>query len=182
MGRCAPYHRSREGEAHRWWWRASTLHGARTSAVRQFRAAGGRAAVSRTTATILITDLVGSTELRGRLGEEAADELRRKHDQLLTRAVDAATDRSSRVSVAGSAAFSGASHAVAAVAIGQAVDRLSRSGKEPGPLSVRVGLPAGDVALESDDVALLPAAYRRGTGFRPASRLLTERILHWNEW
>jgi class 3 adenylate cyclase len=29
------------------------------------------------TATILVTDLVGSTELRVRVGEEAADEFRR---------------------------------------------------------------------------------------------------------
>src|ERR1043165_1770505 len=42
--------------------------------------------MGRTTATVLFTDLVASTELRGRLGEEAADELRRRHDRLLTRA------------------------------------------------------------------------------------------------
>ena len=37
------------------------------------------------TATILVTDLVGSTELRVRLGED--DALRRVHDDLLTTAV-----------------------------------------------------------------------------------------------
>ena len=36
-----------------------------------------------TMATVLFTDLVGSTALRVALGEERADELRRVHDQLL---------------------------------------------------------------------------------------------------
>src|SRR5687767_3132089 len=55
--------------------------------------AGGRrharrnGGMSRATATILFTDLVGSTELRGQIGEAAADELRRAHDLLLTEAV-----------------------------------------------------------------------------------------------
>ena len=39
------------------------------------------------TATVLVTDLVGSTELRTRLGEERADEFRRRHDGLLGAAV-----------------------------------------------------------------------------------------------
>ncbi|MCA1841988.1 MAG: hypothetical protein LC792_02115 [Actinobacteria bacterium] len=34
--------------------------------------------MGRTMAVVLFTDLVGSTELRGGLGEEAADELRRR--------------------------------------------------------------------------------------------------------
>jgi hypothetical protein len=51
------------------------------------------------------------------------------------------------------ATFAGASGAVAAaVAIQQAVDRLNRSGKVPMPLAVRVGVSAGDVTFEDDDV------------------------------
>ena len=38
-------------------------------------------------ATILFTDLVGSTTLRVKLGEEQADELRRVHDRLLSERV-----------------------------------------------------------------------------------------------
>ena len=34
------------------------------------------------TATILVVDLVGSTELRASLGEDAAEELRRRFDRL----------------------------------------------------------------------------------------------------
>ena len=43
----------------------------------------------RTTAIVLFTDLVGSTELRSRLGEDAAETLRRQHDALVTDAVQA---------------------------------------------------------------------------------------------
>lgn len=41
------------------------------------------------TATVLFTDLVASTELRARLGEEAADRLGREHDRLLGECVAA---------------------------------------------------------------------------------------------
>ena len=39
------------------------------------------------TATILVTDLVGSTAIRVRLGEEQADAQRQVHDELLAAAV-----------------------------------------------------------------------------------------------
>ena len=121
--------------------------------------------MSRTTATILFTDLVGSTELRGRLGEEAADELRRGHDQLLAQAVEANNGRVIKSLGDGiMATFTGASDAVAAaVEIQQRVDRLNLTGKAPVPLLVRVGLSAGDVASEDDDV--------HGTPVIEASRL-----------
>src|SRR5438093_7968814 len=107
----------------------------------------------RATATVLFTDLVASTELRGRLGEEAADSLRRTHDRLLTQAVEAHAGRVVKGLGDGiMATFPGAADAVAAaVAIQQAVDRQNRAGKSPLPLSVRVGLSAGDVSFEDDD-------------------------------
>jgi class 3 adenylate cyclase/tetratricopeptide (TPR) repeat protein len=121
--------------------------------------------MGRVTATVLFTDLVGSTELRARLGEEAADDLRRRHDQLLAQAVETRNGRVVKGLGDGiMATFAGASDAVAAaVAIQQAVDRLNRSGTVPVPLAVRVGLSAGDVAFEDDDV--------HGTPVIEASRL-----------
>jgi class 3 adenylate cyclase/tetratricopeptide (TPR) repeat protein len=121
--------------------------------------------MGRTTATVLFTDLVGSTELRARFGEDPADELRRRHDKLLAQAVEAHDGRVVKGLGDGvMATFAGASDAVAAaVAIQQAVDRLNRSGEAPVPLGVRVGLSAGDVSFEDDDV--------HGTPVIEASRL-----------
>jgi class 3 adenylate cyclase/tetratricopeptide (TPR) repeat protein len=110
--------------------------------------------MGRRVALVLFTDLVGSTELRGRLGEESADELRRRHDQLLYQAVEANNGRVVKGLGDGiMATFTGATDALAAaVAVQQAVDRLNRSGKAAVPLAVRVGLSAGDVTPEDDDV------------------------------
>jgi class 3 adenylate cyclase/tetratricopeptide (TPR) repeat protein len=121
--------------------------------------------VSRATTTVLFTDLVGSTELRGRLGEDAADELGRAHDRLLAEAVESNGGRVVKGLGDGiMATFAGASDAVAAgVAIQQAIDRLVRSGKAPVPLAVRVGVSAGDVAFAEGDV--------HGTPVIEASRL-----------
>ena len=105
------------------------------------------------TATVLFTDLVGSTGLRSQLGEEAAEELRRRHDLLLASAVE--THHGQVVKGLGDgvmATFAGASDGVAAaVAIQQAIDRHNRSATRAVPLSVRIGLSAGDVSFEEGD-------------------------------
>src|SRR2546425_5020441 len=107
----------------------------------------GGAGVERSTAIVVFTDLVGSTELRSRLGEDAAEELRRNHDRLITGAVEA--NRGRLVKNLGDgvmATFTGASDALAAaVAIEQALDRHNRSGSSDVPLEVRVGISIGDV-------------------------------------
>ena len=102
-------------------------------------------------ATILVTDLVGSTDLRSRLGEDAADRLHRLHERLLR---DVVEDHNGVV-VKGLgdgvlASFTGAADAVAAaVAAQQAAD--SHSKRHPDEMLVlRVGLSAGDVTMEED--------------------------------
>jgi class 3 adenylate cyclase len=116
-------------------------------------AEGGGAGAARSTAIVVFTDLVGSTELRSRLGEDAADELRRIHDRLVTEAVE--INRGRLVKHLGDgvmATFTGASDALAsAVAIQQALDRHNRSGAAGEPLEVRIGVSAGDVAFEDRD-------------------------------
>jgi class 3 adenylate cyclase len=121
--------------------------------------------VSRATTTVLFTDVVGSTELRGRLGDDAAEELRRVHDRLLAQAVESNGGRMVKGLGDGiMATFAGASDAVsAAVAIQQEIDRLVRSGKVAVPLAVRVGVSAGDVVIDEGDV--------HGTPVIEASRL-----------
>ena len=114
-------------------------------------AQGGAGDEGRSTATVLFTDLVGSTELRSRLGENAAEEVRRQHDALVTGAVEAS--RGTLVKNLGDgimATFVGASDAVAAaMAIQQAIGRHNRT--SPAALEVRIGISAGDVVFEGDD-------------------------------
>ena len=109
---------------------------------------------TRATATVLFTDLVGSTELRTRLGEEAAEDLRRTHDRLLAHAVEAHAGRVVKGLGDGiMATFTAASDAVgAAVAIQQSVDRHNRRGDGNAQLAVRIGLSLGDVTFEEGDV------------------------------
>src|SRR5438309_2804789 len=114
---------------------------------------GGGAAAGRSTAIVVFTDLVGSTELRSRLGEDAAEELRRNHDRLIGGAVEG--NRGRLVKSLGDgvmATFTGASDAIAAaVAIQQALDRHNWSGSSDVPLEVRIGVSAGDVAFDEAD-------------------------------
>ncbi len=109
------------------------------------------------TRSVLFTDLVGSTELRVRLGEEGADGLRRSHDTLLTDVVCA--NGGSVVKGLGDgimAVFDSAVDAVSAsIGIQQAVDVHSR--REPElAFDVRVGVSIGDVSTEDDDVFGVP--------------------------
>lgn len=105
------------------------------------------------TATILFTDLVGSTELRTRLGDVAADELRRAHDLLLGAAVE--EQHGTVVKSLGDgilAAFGSTADAVAAAAgIQRAIDRTNRRVDDARRLAVRVGISAGDVMWEDGD-------------------------------
>jgi class 3 adenylate cyclase len=113
----------------------------------------------------MVTDLVGSTALRSRLGEEAADRLHHLHERLLRDIVE----RHGGVVVKGLgdgvlASFGGAAEAVAsAVAIQQATDFHSRRHPDE-TLVVRIGLSAGDVTVEED-------GDRVGTAVIEAARL-----------
>ncbi|MCA1841892.1 MAG: AAA family ATPase, partial [Actinobacteria bacterium] len=114
-------------------------------------AQGSGRGTARSTAIVLFTDLVGSTELRSRLGEDAAEALRRTHDGLITTAVEAV--QGTVVKNLGDgfmSTFAGASDAVgAAVAIQQAIARHNRRSTDP--LGVRIGISAGDVLFEDND-------------------------------
>src|SRR5438067_3894811 len=155
-------HRNCSAGSHPLWVQADRSF--RTSAHQPMALLGGRiydsdvigesgAGVERSTAIVVFTDLVGSTELRSRLGEDAAEELRRHHDRLIVGAVEG--NRGRLVKNLGDgvmATFTGASDALgAAVAIQQALDRYNRSGSSDVPLEVRIGASAGDVVFEGDD-------------------------------
>ncbi|MDX1510401.1 MAG: AAA family ATPase [Nitriliruptorales bacterium] len=116
------------------------------------------------TASVLFTDIVASTELRSRLGEERADELRKAHDDAQAAAVDGAGGKVVKGLGDGiMAVFASAADAVAAaVDIQHASERLGReiAGE---PLALRVGISVGDVLFEDDDYF--------GTAVVEASRL-----------
>jgi len=105
---------------------------------------------------VLFTDLVGSTELRARLGDETTDELRRKHDQALEHAVEAHAGKVVKFQGDGiMATFDGAADALAAaVAMQQDIDFLSR--RSSGSLAMRVGVSVGDVTWEGADCFGIP--------------------------
>jgi class 3 adenylate cyclase/tetratricopeptide (TPR) repeat protein len=103
-------------------------------------------------AAVLFTDVVGSTELRTRLGEDAAEDLRRRHDAALTRA---ARENAGRV-VKGlgdgiMVVFPSAAEAVSAAAAMQQAALGLGAGRAVSPLTIRVGISAGDLTFESAD-------------------------------
>ncbi|MCA1845198.1 MAG: AAA family ATPase, partial [Actinobacteria bacterium] len=106
------------------------------------------------TATVLFTDLVGSTASRARLGDEGAEVLRRVHDRLLFAAIGGKGGEVVKHLGDGvMATFVGAADALAAaVAAQQAIARHNRSAGGAERLEVRIGLSAGDVEFEDGDV------------------------------
>ena len=112
-----------------------------------------RAGERSSTATVLFTDLTGSTEIRRSIGDDRADDLRRRHDDAVRAA--AAEHLGEVVKGTGDGlmiVFPAAAEGVAgAVAIQRAIGRLSRERNLAAPLAVRVGLSAGDVAWSDDD-------------------------------
>ena len=102
--------------------------------------------------TLLFTDLVGSTELLERLGDDAAEQVRRTHFGLLREAV--ASRGGEEVKNLGDGlmvVFSSAVEAIGcAVAIQQAVGRHN---EQPGavPFQVRVGLHVGEPVRDEGD-------------------------------
>ena len=103
------------------------------------------------TCTILFTDLVGSTELRSRLGDDGFDTRRRTHDRLIVDAL--ARHDGELVKHEGDgvmAVFASAADALScAIAVQQGLAR--ERGRDESPFVARVGVSAGDVSEEEGD-------------------------------
>ena len=115
------------------------------------------------TRAILFTDMVGSTEVRSRLGDDVADRLRRVHDELIGRAVE--TNEGTLLRWTGDgvkAAFPTSSAAVsAAIAMQRAVRAYGRRHDTLAPFEIRIGVSVGEVTNEDGDdhgVAVIEAA------------------------
>lgn len=107
------------------------------------------------TVTVLFSDLVGSTELLSRVGEKAADELRREHFGLLRSAVaDAGGYEVKNLGDGLMVTFEGVGAGLAcAVAMQQAMAARPASME---PMSIRLGLTAGEAESEEGDFFGLP--------------------------
>jgi class 3 adenylate cyclase/tetratricopeptide (TPR) repeat protein len=108
------------------------------------------------TVTILITDLVGSTQLESRVGPIVAEELREEHFGLLREAVSEAGGREVKNTGDGlMVAFGSAASAVSgAVSIQQAFERRNRSAVEP--LLIKAGVSTGDASTAEGDIFGMP--------------------------
>ena len=127
------------------------------------------------------TDLVGSTELRSRVGEESAEIVRATHDGIVTDAIEA--HQGTVVKHLGDGAmatFTAAADAVAAaVAVQQGIDLHNRHG-DGERLAVRIGLSVGDVTFEDGDCFGLPVveAQRLEGAAEPGTILCADLVVH----
>lgn len=111
----------------------------------------------------MFTDVVGSTLLRSRLGDNRADELRRAHDDMIRDAIDRNEGTVLRWTGDGvKATFPTSSVAVAAaIAIQRAVRAYGRRSDAVAPFQIRIGISIGEVAFDDGDdhgVAVIEAA------------------------
>ena len=108
-------------------------------------------------ATILLTDLVGSTRLATSVGPARADELREEHFELLREAISACGGREGKNTGDGlMVAFSSASAAVkCAVTMQQLFERRYRDAEQG--LHVRIGLGAGESTVTDGDYFGMPS-------------------------
>ena len=104
--------------------------------------------------TVVVTDLVGSTDTIARLGAEAGESWRKGHLALLRAVLSAAGGREIQHTGDGLLlAFESASQAVACTkAMQERVARASRRRDALAPLSVRIGLSAGEVKEDAEGV------------------------------
>lgn len=127
------------------------------------------------TATVLFTDLVGSTELMTRLGDAAFDDLRGEHFAGLRNAMTACGGEEVKNTGDGLlVTFASVVDGLAAAVAAQRVThRQSRSA--PAPVAIRVGLALGEVAFEDGDVFGTPVveAARLVAAARPGQILAT---------
>ncbi len=128
------------------------------------------------TATVLFTDVEGSTELRSQIGEAAADRLFRDNERRLSGIIERRRGRVVKTAGDGvMAAFESASDAVtAAIDMQRAVFRRGEG------LRLRIGIASGDVSWESGDCFGLPVvtAARLETAAQGGQILVTQ-VVRW---
>lgn len=111
-----------------------------------------------TTVTVLFTDVVGSTELMVRVGEAAADELRRAHFERLRRVIASTEGREVKNLGDGlMVVFDSAAAALSCAAgMQQALTSAPMDPGRPERIKVRIGVSAGEVETEGGDYFGVP--------------------------
>ena len=110
--------------------------------------------------TFMFTDVVGSTELLDRLGDDAADELRRRHFSLLRQALK--VHGGAEVKSLGDGLMAAFTSPVAALRCAVEIQKDSAaaasagSAGQPEAVAVRVGIHAGEPIAEDDDFFGMP--------------------------
>ena len=132
------------------------------------------------TVTVMFTDLVGSTEIRSRVGEDAAEVLRAVHDEVLTEAIG--SNGGQVVKHLGDglmATFTSAAGAVAAAVVMQQELDLHNRRSDAERMQIRVGISIGDVTFDGDDCFGLPVveAQRLEASAEPATIRCAEMVM-----
>lgn len=111
-------------------------------------------------ATVLFTDLVGSTRMRDRLGDDVADEIGVEHDRIIGDALASSGGRLVKNLGDGALAVfdSSVDAVVAAQRIQEGITLYNRQADDTRQIGVRIGINAGEVAKENGDVIGLPVA------------------------
>ncbi len=111
-------------------------------------------------ATLMFTDLVGSTRLRDRLGDDVADVIGFEHDRIIGDALSSTGGR--LVKNLGDGALAVFDSSVDAVIAGQRIQEgillYNRQADDVRQIGVRIGINAGEIATDNGDVIGLPVA------------------------
>ena len=111
-------------------------------------------------ATVMFTDLVGSTRMRERLGDDVADEIGVEHDRIIGDALASTGGR--LVKNLGDGALAVFDSSVDAVLAGQRIQEgvlvYNRQTDGTRQIGVRIGINAGEIATDDGDVIGLPVA------------------------
>ena len=127
---------------------------------------------------VVFTDMVESTRQRARIGDPAADEIRRAHDVIVRRVAEARGGHVVKGLGDGAMVAFGAAHdaLAAAGAIQQEIELHNRTAPEP--LALRIGISLGDVEHEDGDLhgMAVTEAARVCAAARPGTILLTDVV------
>jgi class 3 adenylate cyclase len=108
----------------------------------------------------MFTDLVGSTRMRDRLGDDVADEIGVEHDRIIADALSSTGGR--LVKNLGDGALAVFDSSVDAVVAGQRIQEgvslYNRQADKNRQIGVRIGINAGEIATDNGDVIGLPVA------------------------